>query len=288
VLRGGAAAAERLAVLAEAAWPTTRRLLHNAGVRRGWHFLDAGCGNGHVAIQLAAMAGADGSATGIDMDEGVLHEARRLARGRKRAPHFRAGSVLELEATAAYDLVYARFLLTHLADPGLGLSRLIGAAKPGGLVAVEDIDFRSHFSYPRNAAFDRYGDLYRMASQHRGADPLIGPKLVGMFIDAGLQDVRFEIVEPMFNEGDGKRIPQLTMEHIRESVVGAGLADHAEVDAVIADLDAFRLDPRTIMGFPRVFQVWGRRPMTAETAHPPALDQAIGHESSRGGRDPLS
>ena len=49
------------------------------------------------------------------------------------------------------------------------------------------------------------------------------------------------------------------MEHIREAVVGSGLASDAEIDSIVAELDSFANDPRTIMSLPRIFQVWGMR-----------------------------
>jgi hypothetical protein len=80
-----------------------------------------------------------------------------------------------------------------------------------------------------------------------------------MTLDAGLSDVQVELVVPVFRDGEGKRVAQVTMEHIREAVVGAGLASDAEVDTVVADLEAFADDERTLMSIAPTFQVWGRK-----------------------------
>jgi len=261
VLRGGSEAAKRLNVLAEASWPTTERLLQRIGVQPGWKCLDAGCGNGHVAIKLAGTVGPAGTAVGEDFDAKILEVAREDAKQAGARVEFRQNSVFDLRDGEDYDLVYARFLLTHLADPREGLRSLIRAARPGGVVVTEDIDFHTYFSWPKNLAFDRYVELYRETSSRMGADPLIGPKLVSMFLDAGLDDVQFEPVEPLFREGVGKLIPQLTMEHIRENVVSYGLATHEEITQIVSQLDLMRQDPNSLMGYPRVFQVWGRRPL---------------------------
>jgi SAM-dependent methyltransferase len=260
VLRGGTEGAKRLNVLADASWPTTERLLGRLGVEQGWKCLDVGCGNGHVAIELATMVGPSGQAVGEDFDGKVLEVAREDAASAGARVEFRERSVFDLQDGEGYDLVYARFLLTHLPNPEEGLAALIRAARPGGIVVVEDIDFHTYFSWPLNEAFQRYVDLYREASSRMGADPLIGPKLVGMFLDSGLDDVEFEPVEPLFREGVGKLIPQLTMEHIRENVVSAGLASNEEITQIVSELDRLRQDPKSLMGYPRVFQVWGRRP----------------------------
>lgn len=52
----------------------------------------------------------------------------------------------------------------------------------------------------------------------------------------------------------------MTMEHIREAVVGAGLASDDEISGVIDEINAFADDPRTVLSFPRIFQVWGKKP----------------------------
>ena len=39
-----------------------------------------------------------------------------------------------------------------------------------------------------------------------------------------------------------------------------GLATAAELDATVAELQAFTDEPQTILSLPRIFQVWGRRP----------------------------
>jgi hypothetical protein len=86
----------------------------------------------------------------------------------------------------------------------------------------------------------------------------MGPRLVGMALDARLTEVRVEFVVPVFRDGEGKRIASVTVEHIREAVVGAGLASNAEVDTV-AVLEAFADDDRTLMSIASTFQVWGRK-----------------------------
>jgi ubiquinone/menaquinone biosynthesis C-methylase UbiE len=223
------------------------------------HCLDVGCGIGGVTLELSRLVGTNGQVVGIDLDEGCLALARQEAAGLGLAPVFRAGSVNDLQEEAAYDLVYARFLLTHLTDPAQAVKRLIQAARPGGIVAVEDIEFAAHFCFPPCPAFERYVALYQQVVQSRGGDPNIGPRLPGLFMDAGLKQVGLKVVQPTFRKGAGKRLAQVTMEHIRESVVAARLATQTEIDGIIAGLDEFAGSPRTIISLPRIFQVWGRR-----------------------------
>jgi ubiquinone/menaquinone biosynthesis C-methylase UbiE len=257
VLRGGEKGAERLRLLARVKWPTTKTLLRRVGLRPGMRCLDVGCGIGAVTLKLARWIGPTGQAVGIDMDERCLELARQEATRHGLPAVFRKEGVHDLREEAAYDLVYSRFLLTHLPEPGRAVERLMKAARPGRLVVVEDIEFAAHFCYPSCPAFDRYVSLYQQAVQRKGGDANIGPRLVSLLMDAGLQRVGLEVVQPTYRRGAGKRIAQVTMEHIREAVVTVGLASEGEVDAVIAELDRFARNPRTILSLPRIFQVWG-------------------------------
>jgi hypothetical protein len=51
----------------------------------------------------------------------------------------------------------------------------------------------------------------------------------------------------------------MTVEATGEAMVREGIATQDELAAAIADLAAFTEDETTIVGRPRVFQVWARR-----------------------------
>src|SRR5262249_32839410 len=118
VLATGEAAAYRLHMLHGLCGPGTRRLLLDAGVRRGMRVADLGGGVGMVAALLAALVGPEGRVVGIDSSGAQLD----LARERLEAGGASAGLV-EASATdtglppESFDLVYCRFLLLHLPEP---------------------------------------------------------------------------------------------------------------------------------------------------------------------------
>jgi hypothetical protein len=103
-------------------------------------------------------------------------------------------------------------------------------------------------------------ELYQaVARAKEGGDVAIGVRLLVMALEAGLEEVRVGLVVPTFREGEGKRVTQVTMEHIREAVVGAGLASDPEVDNVVGELGRLADDDRTLMSMAPTFQVWGRK-----------------------------
>jgi ubiquinone/menaquinone biosynthesis C-methylase UbiE len=260
VLQGGDRGAERLRLLAEVTWPTTRPLLERAGLRAGLRCLDVGCGIGAVTLRMAELVGPTGTTTGIDFDERSLEIARGEASRLGLAAEFRRADAGDLKVLDTYDLVFARFLLTHLAEPERALAKMVGAVRPGGILVVEDIQFSGHFCWPACPAFDRFVALYQQIVRRKGGDPEIGPRLLELAFDAGLQDVELDVIQPTYRSGPGKRMASVTLEHIRDAVVAAGLSTPREMEGWIAELDAFAEDPTTMMSLPRIFQVWGRAP----------------------------
>src|SRR5215213_10369805 len=209
VLRGGQAGAARLRLINRVKWPTTERLLHTAGLRAGMRVLDLGCG-GDATLRVAALVGVEGEVVGIDLDQSILRLARRQAENLAPPVTFRYLDAEALDEVAAYDFTYARYLMLNLQQPERVFKAMVRALRPGGRLAVEDIFFPGHVCYPPNAAFDRYVELCQAVVRAKGADPAIGPRLMGLALDAGLADVQVELVVPVFRRGEGKRAAQVS------------------------------------------------------------------------------
>jgi ubiquinone/menaquinone biosynthesis C-methylase UbiE len=260
VLRGGRAGAERLRLLNRVKWPTTEPLLRAAGLRAGMSCLDVGCGGGDVTLKMAAIVGAEGNVVGVDRDRAILRLAGQEAERRGLSVTFRRLDAEELTEQSAYDLVFARYLLSHLPRPQRAVEAMVRALRPGGRLVLEDVFFPGHVCYPANAAFARYLELYQdVARAKEGGDAAIGPRLLGLALEAGLVEARVGLVVPTFRDGEGKRVAQVTMEHIREAAVGTGSVTDHEVDDIVAELGRFADDDRTLMSIAPTFQVWGRK-----------------------------
>ena len=164
---------------------------------------------------MAHRASPDGLAVGLDPDEHFLDLARQESARLGISAIFRAGTVDNLHAETGYDLVYARFVLSHLPEPAEVIGQMVRVVHPGGMIVIEDVDFAGHFCYPPNAAFARYVALYQTAVRLRGADPDLGPRLPGILDDAGVESVHLDVILPAFREGEGKRMAWATMEGIQ-------------------------------------------------------------------------
>jgi SAM-dependent methyltransferase len=262
VIRGGVEGRERLRILSRVMRPTTLSLFDRVGIKGQMACLDVGCGGGDATLDLAELVGSHGSVVGWDIDEIKLGLARHEAEEKRFGNvEFRLSDIGQSEAASEFDLVYTRFLLTHLKDPAGALARIRQALRPGGIVIVEDIDFTGYFCHPDSAALRRYVELYTLAVQRKGGDPNIGLRLPGLLIDAGFERMQTNVVQPAGVEGEVKLLTAVTMENIADSVVTEGLAGRNEVDEVIAQLYELARDSRTYLSVPRVVQAWGYRPL---------------------------
>ncbi|MDQ3988228.1 MAG: methyltransferase domain-containing protein [Actinomycetota bacterium] len=257
---GGQPGKARLNVIAEMMRPTTASLLAAAGVPAGGHCLDVGCGGGHVSLDLARLVGPTGSVVGIDLDAQILELARSdaTAAGVTNVT-YRLGAADTLDG-GPYDVAYARFLLSHVGDPGGVVTAMTKVVTPGGVVIVEDIDDTACFCYPDSPAYRRSIELYRETVGLRGGNSGIGPALPTRLRTAGLQSIGVNVVQPVALDGPFKLAAYLTLERIATAVVDEGVATHAEVQELLAELLVFIEDPTTLLSVPRIVQSWGFLP----------------------------
>ncbi len=262
IIAGGREGASRLNVLADVLEPYTQALIRRvAGGLEGCRVLDLGCGGGNVSRLFARLTGDRGGVVGMDFDRSILELARAATDSEGLANvRFEAGSATELSYESAFDGVYSRFLLSHLQEPDTAVQRMVAAAKPGGWVVVEDVQFSGHFCYPAHTAFDEYLRLYAGTARNNGQDPEIGPSLLSRLRAAGLTDTGVDVVQPCFSSGPGKDMAWLTLDRISGAVVAAGLADQGTVAQTLDALRAFTADPQTLISLPRIFRAWGRKP----------------------------
>ena len=263
VIRGGVEGRERLRVLSRVMQSTTLACLARAGIKEEMACLEVGCGGGDVAFDMARLVGPRGRVVGMDIDETQLELGRREAAGLElKNVEFRAGDITQSTFAAEFDLVHARFVLTHLADPARALANMRGALRPGGVMVVEDIDFRGHFSYPESAALARYVELYSEIVRRKGADANIGPRVPSLLTDAGFENVQMLVVQPAGMVGEVKLLTPITMQCIGPAVIAGGFASEAEVAGLVAELFEYAHTPGTISSVPRVVQAWGYQPVS--------------------------
>ena len=259
IISGGQQGADRLKILANTMWPYTEPFLKRAGLTSAMKCLDVGCGNGEITKRMATIVGKAGHITGIDFDASVIH----IAQNADDVPVNAKYEVVDIEKKdikeSAFDFIFCRFIISHLQTPEVVLQKLRDALRPGGILAIEDVDFQGHFCYPPNHAFITYVHWYEQVAIRKGGNPMIGPLLTTMVSDLGLENVEMNVVLPTFYKGDGKLMGILTLQAIRDTIIAEGIARAEEVDETISELQSFTQDKRSIMSLPRIFQVSANR-----------------------------
>lgn len=258
IIRGGVEGRERLRILSRLMRPTSLALLQRAGIRPGMACLEVGCGGGDLAFDLAKMVGPAGRVVATDIDKIKLELARAEAEAQQIGNiEFRFSDITQDDSEQQFDLVHARFVLTHLPSPDQALVKMRDALRPGGVIVIEDIDFRGHFSDPECAALARYVDLYTRTVGRRGGDANVGPRLPGLLTVTGFHSVQMNIVQPVGVSGDVKLMSPLTLENIADAVVAEGLASGEEISRLIEELYEFANNPATLSSGPRIVETWG-------------------------------
>jgi ubiquinone/menaquinone biosynthesis C-methylase UbiE len=98
--------------------------------------LDAGCGTGFLALELAARGH---RVTGIDFAPAMVARAREKAALQGLAARFDEGDAEHLPyPDASFDLVISRHVLWTLPHPKAALSEWLRVLRPGGRLAVID------------------------------------------------------------------------------------------------------------------------------------------------------
>jgi len=257
IIRGGVAGRERLRVLARVARPATLQLLERAGIRPGMTCLDAGCGGGDVSFDLAGLVGPTGKVVGIDMDEIKLDMARNEAAQQQLDNiEFRHCDICTTDLEEKFDLVHARFLLSHLPNPSSTVAKLGAALRPGGMLVTADTDFRGFFCEPPCVALSRFIELYTETIQLRGGNANLGPRLPQLLKENEFHNVQMNVLQQA-NTDDVRLLVPLTMESISEAVLAEGLATREEIERVVVELYEFVRTPGNVISGPRVIEAWG-------------------------------
>jgi trans-aconitate 2-methyltransferase len=173
-------AADRLALLAATYEPSSARLLRMCASLAPTRAVDLGCGPGHSTRLLHAVV-APASTVGIDAS------AEHVARARASAPPGIAYAVHDvtvapLPGEAPPDLLYCRFLLTHLRDPARVLAGW-AAASAGDRSALV-VEETAEMSSP-HPAFTLYYRLVGALQRHYGQELAIGRALDGALEGSG-------------------------------------------------------------------------------------------------------
>jgi ubiquinone/menaquinone biosynthesis C-methylase UbiE len=162
-------AAERLRLLAAAFEPSSRSFLERLRPRAPRMIADLGCGPGHTTKMFADVF-PSAHVLGIDSSENFLSIARREHNGNVE---FALADVTRPFTDGPFDLMYARYLLTHLSNCKDTIAGWARQLAQGGCIAIEE----NHWIETENPAFREYLEIVNAMLRADGKELFVGAGL---------------------------------------------------------------------------------------------------------------
>jgi SAM-dependent methyltransferase len=178
---------DRLTTQARMFEPFTRQLLHQAGICAGMRVLDVGCGSGDVAFLAADLVGPTGRVVGVDRASAAVTRASKRAQAAGAGNvYFRQGDPAEMEVTDRFDAVIGRLVMMYCPDPVDTLRKLAQHLRPGGVIAVQEIDMESFRSQPPSPLYQQCFEWINQTFRATRTRLRMGLELHSTFVEAGL------------------------------------------------------------------------------------------------------
>jgi SAM-dependent methyltransferase len=153
----------------------------------GVSVLDIGCGPGNITADIARRV-APGPVVGLDSSAEVIalavrdHEAPNLT--------FTVGDVYALDQpTGSVDVVTAHQVLHHLSDPVGAIVEMRRVCRPGGTIALREVDYAAMAWWPELPGLDRWLEMFRTVARANGGEPDAGRRVARWAREAGCDDL---------------------------------------------------------------------------------------------------
>ena len=189
----------------ERANPSAERLLQ-AGLCAGQRVVDLGCGAGAVMPAILDIVGPGGSVTGVDASADRVVEARRLIEGVPNAEAIVGAFPSTGLPEASFYFSWSQFVFEYLPQPELALREMIRVTRPGGTVAVADVDGLGLSFWPRPPVVEEGLAVLMQGLSALGFDFFIGRKLYTLFREAGLREVSVHLSSLYVSAGANERL----------------------------------------------------------------------------------
>jgi ubiquinone/menaquinone biosynthesis C-methylase UbiE len=228
-------------------------------LRPDMRLLDVGCGPGSITRGLAERLAA-GQVVGIDLARETLEAARRDANARGLENlRYEEGSVYALPfADASFDVAYAHQVLQHLRERGAALGEMLRVVRPGGLVAVREVDWSTAAYWPRDPWIDRFIETHLRTWYRNGGEPQVGRQLRALFNAAGV--ARLQITASVWCyatrdetvEWGESYADRLLTSPMGERAIEYGYASRSEVESMASAFRAWGAHPDAFWVFTHV------------------------------------
>jgi len=175
--------------------PAMEPLIRPLELKPGNRVLDVGSGPGHTTFELARRVSPGGKVTGVDINAEFV--ARSKARSHEHAVNIEfvqaAFPPLPFPASS-FDRVFCKNVLEYVDSAVDTVAEMARVAAPGAIVAATDSDWDMIALDIGENGRELSDRVLAAAKSIAIKEPRIGRRLRGIFLGAGLGDVRAEII----------------------------------------------------------------------------------------------
>lgn len=254
---------QRLVAQAESFELPARWLLDQIRIQPGWCTIDIGCGPLGILHLLSERVGSKGVVVGLEREPRFAHMAQDQVARR----HLGNVTVLQADVMASglqncsFDFAHERLVMVNMSSPETLLAELVDLVRPGGIVAVEEIDNASWLCQPPHPSWDKLLQTFHAAFRASGGNVFIGRRLPELLRAAGLEDVQYKVHVDVAMRGGYRRTHLLTLiDSLRKQITRLDLLTEEELarhqQALAGHLD----DLNTVVIDKLLVQAWGRKP----------------------------
>jgi SAM-dependent methyltransferase len=212
----------RLQLMSELLDPMHRRYLDALGILRpGARTLEIGCGNASVSAWLAKRVSPGGTAVAVDLDLSLIQV--RMQNLELRRADILAGPI----EPGTFDLVTARAVLHHIANPETAIANMIASLRRGGALLLIEPDFLP-VSIAEPQEVRAFWDGWLAWSRERGIDYHIGRTLAQRLVSLGLTQISGTAETVVYNGGSlWAEYWIQTVSELRGELINSGKIDDA-------------------------------------------------------------
>jgi 2-polyprenyl-3-methyl-5-hydroxy-6-metoxy-1,4-benzoquinol methylase len=221
---------ERLQTIEQVFDPASHRRIRSTGITNNWRCLEVGAGAGSITQWMASVVGEQGKVVAVDLDTRFV-ENIQLSNVEVLQADIRS---LAFERHS-FDLVHVRFVLIHLPDFEVALSRMLELLKPGGWIVIEEPDFSAARAIAgEETAYQSMNRVNQAISRmfaNRNMDHALGIKLPAIVQQLGLQQLSVENDVPLSQGGSGiATVMKLSTIQLAEKYIATGEATQEDIE----------------------------------------------------------
>jgi SAM-dependent methyltransferase len=221
---------ERLQAIEQVFDPASQRRIQSTGITGSWRCLEVGAGAGSITRWLAAAVGESGKVVAVDLD------TRFVANINQPNVEVLEADIRHLPLeNHSFDLIHARYVLIHISDFRVALTRMLKLLKHGGWIVLEEPDFSAARAIIGEESacqsMNRVNQSILQMFANRGMDYALGVKLPAILQGFDLQPLSVENDAPLSNGGSGvATVMKMSTLQLAEKYISTGKSTHEDIE----------------------------------------------------------